>query len=151
MEDWKDYTEELVERAAKEINSARQLRSYIETLLSQVITDLKSQYNLVNAAFTSRIEEQKEVKLKLEVQHAEVVRQANEMTRAITRLEISIAEKEGFMALAHTRLGNRAQRDGVELCRDGVQTSLTNEVVELRRHLSQLQHTLTEVLVLLFG
>lgn len=91
------------------------------------------------------------MKLKLEVQHAEVVRQANEMTRAITRLEISIAEKEGFMALAHTRLGNRAQRDGVELCRDGVQTSLTNEVVELRRHLSQLQHTLTEVLVLLFG
>lgn len=39
------------------------------------------------------------------------------MTREITRLEKAIADKEGFMALAHTRLGNRSQRKGIELCK----------------------------------
>lgn len=47
----------------------------------------------------------------------QTARQANEMMRNITKLEKAIAEKEGFMALAHTRLGNRAQRNGIELCR----------------------------------
>lgn len=46
-----------------------------------------------------------------------VVLKANDMVRNITRLEKSIAEHEGFMALAHTRLGHRAQRPQNELCR----------------------------------
>jgi hypothetical protein len=45
------------------------------------------------------------------------MRQANEMLRNITRLEKAIAEKEGFMALALTRLGHRAQRSAVERTR----------------------------------
>ena len=73
------------------------------------------------------------------------MRQANEMTRNITRLEKAIAEKEGFMALAHTRLGNRAQRPGIELCKDLVEVSLVNEVGELRLNVAQLQHMLAEV------
>lgn len=67
------------------------------------------------------------------------------MTRNITRLEKAIAEKEGFMALAHTRLGNRAQRPGIELCKDLVETSLVNEVGELRQNVATLQHMLAEV------
>lgn len=63
----------------------------------------------------------------------------------ITRLKKSIAEKEGYMALAHTRLGNRAQRPGVELCRDLVETNLVNEVRELRENVARLQLMLAEV------
>lgn len=62
-------------------------------------------------------------------------------------MEKAIAEKEGFMALAHTRLGNRAQRNGVELCRDMVEANLVNEVRELRENIVLLQHTLAEVKV----
>lgn len=69
------------------------------------------------------------------------------MTRNITRLQIALAEQEGFMALAHTRLGNRAQRPGVELCRDLVETNLVNEVRELRENCAKLQQTLSEVLL----
>lgn len=47
----------------------------------------------------------------------QVNRQINEMTRNITELEKAIAEKEGYMALAHTRLGKRAHRPQVELVR----------------------------------
>jgi tektin-1 len=37
------------------------------------------------------------------------------MTLTIGKLEKGLAEKEGYMALAHTRLGNRCQRIGAEL------------------------------------
>ena len=37
------------------------------------------------------------------------------MTRNITELEEAIKEKEGFLALAQTRLNKRAYRPGVEL------------------------------------
>lgn len=76
------------------------------------------------------------------------MRQANEMTRNITRLQKALAEQEGFMALAHTRLGNRAQRPGVELCRDLVETNLVNEVRELRENCSKLQQTIAEVIAI---
>lgn len=61
-----------LERAAKEINSARQLRSYVDTLLKQVIEDLRDQWHTVNNAFRDRIELVKEAKTKLETQHFEV-------------------------------------------------------------------------------
>lgn len=67
------------------------------------------------------------------------------MTRNLTKLEKSIAEKEGFMALAHTRLGNRAQRPGMELCKDLVEINLSNEVRELRENVAVLQHMMAEV------
>lgn len=73
------------------------------------------------------------------------VRQVNDMTRNITKLKKAIAEKEGYMALAHTRLGNRAQRPGIELCRDLVETNLVNEVRELRENVARLQQMLAEV------
>ena len=75
----------------------------------------------------------------------QIMRQANEMTMNITRLEKSIADKEGFMALAHTRLGNRCQRPGLELTRDLVETNLVREVYELRDMVAKLQQTLCEV------
>ncbi|XP_022914995.1 tektin-1 [Onthophagus taurus] len=144
VEEWEIATTKNIERAAKEINSARPLRAYVDVILKQVIDDLVGQYHTVNDAFRRRIEETKESKYKLEIQHLEVVRQVNEMTRNITDLEKAIADKEGFMALAHTRLGNRAQRPGAELCRDLVETNLVNEVRELRHNTHTLQHMLSE-------
>lgn len=70
------------------------------------------------------------------------------MTRNITKLKKALAEKEGYMALAHTRLGNRAQRPGIELCRDLVETTLVNEVREMRENAAQLQQMMAEVSIL---
>nr|CAI5860677.1 unnamed protein product [Callosobruchus analis] len=144
LQEWEKYTRRNIENGAKEINSARQLRSYVDTLLIQVIDDLRAQCHAVNNAFRRRIEELKGAKTKMEVQHAKVARQVNEIGRAITRLEKSISEKEGYMALAHTRLGNRAQRPGMELCKDNVGFALTNEVAELRSNLADLQLKMSE-------
>lgn len=48
------------------------------------------------------------------------------------------------MALVHTRLGNRAQRRGMELCKDAVGHSLGKEVFDLRNDVALLQHKLAE-------
>uniref|UniRef100_A0A1B6M9P2 Tektin n=1 Tax=Graphocephala atropunctata TaxID=36148 RepID=A0A1B6M9P2_9HEMI len=143
-EEWAMYTQQNIDRAAKELVSGRPIRSYIDQLLKQAIEDLWKQYHLVNDAFRRRVEEYKEAKAKLENQHFETVRQSNEMVREITRLEKAIADKEGFMALAHTRLGNRAQRRGVELCRDEVEIKLINEIEDIREAVTKLQQMLAE-------
>lgn len=75
----------------------------------------------------------------------QVTRQINEMTRTIQKLQEQMADKEGYMALAHTRLGNRAQRPGMELCRDHAETSLVAEVTELRNNIKLVQQMLNEV------
>lgn len=72
VEEWEVFTRQNIERAAKEINSARPLRAYVDTLLKQVFDDLRNQYNVVNDSFRRRIEETKEAKTKLEMQHLEV-------------------------------------------------------------------------------
>lgn len=60
----------------------------------------------------------------------------------IDRLMSAIAAKEGPLKLAHTRLNNRSQRPNVELCRDGVQYGLIEEVTVIVESLSKLQETL---------
>ncbi|XP_015514892.2 tektin-1 [Neodiprion pinetum] len=144
LSEWEMQTNTNIVKASKEINSARPLRCYIDTILKQIIDDLNVQKQATDEAFRSRIDETKSVKMKLELQHSEIMRQANEMTRNITRLEKSIAEKEKYMALAHTRLGNRCQRPGLELCRDMVETSLVEEVYDLRGNVSMLQRMFNE-------
>lgn len=67
------------------------------------------------------------------------------MMRNITDVEKAIAEKEGFIALAHTRLGNRCQRPGLELCKDVVESTLVFEVKELIDSVAHLQQMLAEV------
>lgn len=71
-EEWEEFTKNNIEKAAKEINSARQLRAYTDIIIKQAIDDLWDQFNAVNNAFRRRIAEIREAKTKLEVQHAEV-------------------------------------------------------------------------------
>lgn len=61
-----------INAASKEVNSARPMRCYIDTIIRQVIDDLNDQKNSTDEAFRHRIEETKEAKMKLELQHSEV-------------------------------------------------------------------------------
>lgn len=74
-----------------------------------------------------------------------IIKKVNEMSKNITRLEIMIAEKEGFIALAHTRLGNRCKRRNLEMTRDNVEEQLVYEVANIRDNVEKLQQTLCEV------
>lgn len=75
----------------------------------------------------------------------QIVKQISAVSSNITHIKKSIAEKEGFMALAHMRLTHRSQRPGNELTQDLVEANLVKEIHELRNVVANLQRMLCEV------
>lgn len=73
----------------------------------------------------------------------------NDLTRNITKLEKELAEKERYVALSQMRLGNRAQRVGIELCKDKAQDTLMRELQALRDTYQKLSHMIDQVGVLI--
>ncbi|XP_029157564.1 tektin-1 [Nylanderia fulva] len=144
LNEWELQTNSNVVSANKEVNNAKRLRCYIDAMLKQTVDDLKTQKDATNEAFRQRIEQTREAKIKLEVQHSEIIKQIGAMSSNIARIKKSIADKEGFMALAHTRLGHRCQRPGMELTQDLVEANLVKEVHELRNIAANLQQMLCE-------
>ena len=67
------------------------------------------------------------------------------MAQSIDSIKQSIQQKECYLALAHTRLGNRCQRPGLELTRDLVEIQLVKEVHDLREVVTNLQETMLDV------
>lgn len=72
QEEWIAQTQKNIDAAAKELLVGKPLRAYVDTLLNQMVEDLRTQYDNVNKAFMRRISEYKETKTKLENQHFEV-------------------------------------------------------------------------------
>lgn len=60
------------------------------------------------------------------------------MHQEISALEQAIVDKMNAIKLAETRLENRCQRDGMELCLDDAYNGLCNEVRQLRQTVLQL-------------
>lgn len=73
------------------------------------------------------------------------------MTRNITNLEKELAEKERYVALSQMRLGNRAQRIGIELCKDRAHDTLIRELMALQNTYQKLSHMIDQVGLLLIG
>jgi tektin-1 len=142
--EWTELTAKNIANTARELTAAAQMRSYIDILLKQVIDDLETQINRTNQAFQSRITETKATKTQLENLHHATAKQINEMTRTITSLEKALADKEGYVALTQTRLVNRAQRPGLELCKDAVQDTLMTELHTQEATVGQLHEMLAQ-------
>lgn len=71
--------------------------------------------------------------------------QVNDLTRNLTKLEKELAEKERYVALSQMRLGNRAQRVGIELCKDKAQETLMRELMALKDTHQKLSHMIDQV------
>lgn len=56
-----------------------------------------------------------------------------------------MAEKERYVALSQMRLGNRAQRVGIELCKDKAQDTLMRELMALKDTYQKLSHMIDQV------
>lgn len=69
----------------------------------------------------------------------------DEMMENIYSLEKALSDKLGYIALAHTRMGKRAQRPGAELVKDAVCNSLRAETEMLRASKEDLVRVLEEV------
>ena len=71
-DEWEDFSNKNILKAEREKNSAIHLRSIIDGILMQTLSDLQAQCEAVNLAFQKRIEETIEAKTKLEEHLAQV-------------------------------------------------------------------------------
>ncbi|KAK0174941.1 hypothetical protein PV327_010644 [Microctonus hyperodae] len=144
LQEWGLHNDEIVMTTMKELNSTKVLRYYIDDIMKEIVGDLNEQKKKTDESFNKRINEIKEIKSALEMQHCEVIKRVNAINETITKIDKNIREKEGFLALAHTRLGNRCQRPNMELTSDQVERQLTLEVSNIRVIIGKLQQTLCE-------
>ncbi|NWV44256.1 TEKT1 protein, partial [Grantiella picta] len=136
-EDWIDFSNVNVEKADKQRNSSLALRALIDGILSQTANDMRKQCEMVNIAFRNRVREVKDAKHKLEALLAMVMDEVASQEKNIAALKKAIADKEGPVKVAQTRLEARNHRPNVELCYDTVHCSLMSEVQEITKNIQR--------------
>ncbi|XP_010136307.1 PREDICTED: tektin-1 [Buceros rhinoceros silvestris] len=150
-EDWRDFSNINVEKADKQRNNSLALRALIDSILSQTANDMRRQCETVNTAFRKRVEEVKDAKHKLETLLAMVLDETASQEKNIAALKKAIADKEGPVKVAQTRLEARNRRPNVELCCDTVQYRLIGEVQEITKNIERLKDALAQAEAVLKG
>ncbi|NXL70442.1 TEKT1 protein, partial [Leptocoma aspasia] len=136
-EDWIDFSNINVENADKQRNNSLALKALIDSILSQTANDMRKQCEMVNTAFRNRVKEVKDAKHKLETLLAMVMDETASQEKNIAALQKAIADKEGPVKVAQTRLEARNHRPNVELCYDTVHSSLMSEVQEITKNIQR--------------
>ncbi|NXT06562.1 TEKT1 protein, partial [Prunella fulvescens] len=136
-EDWIDFSNINVEKADKQRNNSLALKALIDGILSQTANDMRKQCEMVNTAFRNRVKEVKDAKHKLETLLAMVMDETASQEKNIAALKKAIADKEGPVKVAQTRLEARNHRPNVELCYDTVHSSLMSEVQEITKNIQR--------------
>ncbi|NXD78517.1 TEKT1 protein, partial [Halcyon senegalensis] len=149
-EDWIDYSNINVEKADKQRNNSLALRVLIDGILSQTVNDMRKQCEMVTVAFRNRVKEVKDAKHKLETLLAMVMDETASQEKNIAALKKAIADKEGPVKVAQSRLEARNHRPNVELRCDTVQYRLISEVQEITKNI-QRQDTLAQAETVLKG
>lgn len=144
IKQWEKRTYQNIQDNSKELNSAKQLRGYTDTLLKQVIEDLQSQTNQTNDAFEMRIKEMRHVKNLLEQKHSEVEHHISDVKRNVKVLKAELADREESLQLCLVRLSNRGLRQGLELTCDAVQNALGSEMRVLKENIQRLKKKIEE-------
>ncbi|XP_055912711.1 tektin-1 [Eupeodes corollae] len=144
LAEWEHKTYQNVQDNAKELNSATQLRAYVDILLKQVVEDMQNQTDRTNEAFDMRINEMRHVKKMLEQKHSDVVNHISDVNRNLVQLETELADREESLHLCLVRLSNRSQRPGLELTCDAVQNALNSEMRVLKENISRLKKKVAE-------
>ncbi|KAM4044351.1 tektin-1 isoform 1-T2 [Anomaloglossus baeobatrachus] len=142
--EWEDFSNTNIEKAEKQRNNAVALRALIDSILSETACDMRKQCETVNFALKRRVAETKDAKNKLEVHLAKVMDEISSQEKNIENLKKAIADKEGPIKVAQTRLETRTLRPNVEHCRDPVQYRLINEVQEIATNVERLREALSQ-------
>ncbi|NXB93619.1 TEKT1 protein, partial [Vidua chalybeata] len=137
LEDWIDFSNINVEKADMQRNNSLALKALINSILSQTANDMHKQCEMVNNAFRNRVKEVKDAKHKLETLLAMVMNETASQEKNIAALKKAIADKEGPVKVAQTRLEARNHRPNVELCYDTVHSSLMSEVQEITKNIQR--------------
>ncbi|GAB1598301.1 tektin-2 isoform X1 [Argonauta hians] len=143
-QEWEDFNVYNNKRAEAEIIGSRTLRETIHHNLKQAENDLETVQRSTAYNFRKRIFEYEKVIREFEWQKKKLEEEIADLENDIRELRLAIRNKRGPMKLAQTRLENRTCRPGVELCRDGPQYGLIDEVKQIEATVAALEEKLKQ-------
>uniref|UniRef100_A0A3B4U750 Tektin n=1 Tax=Seriola dumerili TaxID=41447 RepID=A0A3B4U750_SERDU len=151
-QEWLQFSQYNVSRAQEAMQVSQQMREDMSLTRAQLQNELETQRRATEFALRKRNHHEEQARDELEWQIKTTEDEMTEMESDIHGLDTDLQAKTAALKLAHTRLENRTNRPGMDLCRDEVQHGLVTEVnqleatiLALKQKLSEAQHSLQKM------
>ncbi|XP_071356819.1 tektin-2 [Trachinotus anak] len=151
-QEWVQFSQYNAARAQEAMQVSQQMREDMSLTRSQLQNELETQRRATEFALRKRTHHEEQARDELEWQIKNTEDEMTEMESDIHGLDADLQAKTASLKLAHTRLENRTNRPGMDLCRDEVQHGLVTEVHQLeatimavKQKLSEAQHSLQKM------
>ncbi|XP_023250707.1 tektin-2 [Seriola lalandi dorsalis] len=151
-QEWLQFSQYNVSRAQEAMQVSQQMREDMSLTRAQLQNELETQRRATEFALRKRNHHEEQARDELEWQIKTTEDEMTEMESDIHGLDTDLQAKTASLKLAHTRLENRTNRPGMDLCRDEVQHGLVTEVnqleatiLALKQKLSEAQHSLQKM------
>ncbi|XP_033980716.1 tektin-2 [Trematomus bernacchii] len=151
-QEWFQFSQYNVACAQEAMQVSQQMREDMSLTRAQLQNELDTQRRATEFALRKRNHHEEQARNELEWQIKNTEDEIAEMEGDIHGLDADLQAKTASLKLAHTRLENRTNRPGMDLCRDEVQYGLVNEVhqleatiMALKQKLSEAQHSLQKM------
>ncbi|XP_049301672.1 tektin-2 [Anopheles funestus] len=129
---WLEYCEELVALAESTLSDSFSIRESLFATREKARNILRAQQDRTAHTLRKRIFETQRARNELEYQLGKMKEEMAKCLREIETLERAHDQKTEALKVVETRLENRAQRSGMELCIDESYHGLCDEVQKLR-------------------
>ncbi|KFB42877.1 AGAP008275-PA-like protein [Anopheles sinensis] len=129
---WLEYCEELVALAENALSDSFSIRESLFATREKARNILRAQQDRTAHTLRKRIFETQRARNELEYQLGKMKEEMDKCLREIETLERAYDDKTEALKVVETRLENRAQRSGMELCVDESYHGLCDEVQKLR-------------------
>ncbi|XP_061399442.1 tektin-B1 [Musca vetustissima] len=129
---WKEHTMQMKQLAENELADTYAIREALFVCREKARNMLSSQQERTEHTIRKRIFETQRARNELQWQQMKMKEEMQKTECEIKTLEQSLRDKTDGCKLAETRLENRAQRSGMELCLDDAHEQLCLEVTKLR-------------------
>ncbi|KAM9340193.1 tektin-2 [Symphorus nematophorus] len=152
LQEWVQFSQFNVAQAQEAMQVSQQMREDMSLTRAQLQNELDTQRRATEFALRKRNHHEEQARDELEWQIKNTEDEMAEMESDIHGLDADLLAKMASLKLAHTRLENRTNRSGMDLCRDEVQHGLISEVhqleatiLALKQKLSEAQHSLQKM------
>ncbi|XP_065360200.1 tektin-B1 [Calliphora vicina] len=129
---WLDHTQNMKQLAENELADTYAIREALFVCREKAHNMLISQQERTEHTIRKRIFETQKARNELEWQKLKMKEEMEKAICEIKTLEQALRDKTDGLKLAETRLENRAQRSGMELCLDEAHDQLCFEVQKIR-------------------
>ncbi|XP_035039278.1 tektin-2 [Hippoglossus stenolepis] len=143
-QEWAQFSQYNVLQAQEAMQVSQHMREDTSLTRAQLQNELAVQWRATEFVLRKRNHDEEQARDQLQWQIGNTEDEMIEMEDDIKGLDLDLQAKTSNLKLAHTRLENRTNRAGMDLCRDEVQHGLVNEVHQLKATITALNQKLSE-------